>query len=98
LIYSTAFLLPSVEVQLPFDEPDTRRSIISLQQMFRNYFAVNHFIGENQYETDNFGKQDAVERHVVVDLPPVLNINLRRRMYTANGGHSKVNLAAENFP
>lgn len=44
----------------------------SIEQSIREYVAAEDLVGENQYETDNFGRQDAKKFIRFKKLPPVL--------------------------
>eukprot|EP00644_Phytophthora_capsici_P010801 jgi/Phyca11/104452/e_gw1.9.125.1 len=54
-----------------------------LMQSFRKYVEVEMLDGDNQYEAEGHGKQDAKKGIKFLTLPPVLNIQLKRFEYDA---------------
>ncbi|CEG37976.1 hypothetical protein F444_18119 [Plasmopara halstedii] len=52
-----------------------------LMQSFRKYVEVELLEGDNQYEAEGHGKQDAKKGIEFLTLPPVLNIQLKRFEY-----------------
>jgi ubiquitin carboxyl-terminal hydrolase 7 len=52
-----------------------------LNESFARYVEQEILTGENQYDTGEHGKQDAVMGIVFVDFPPVLHLHLRRFEY-----------------
>ncbi|KAG7397825.1 Ubiquitin carboxyl-terminal hydrolase 7 [Phytophthora boehmeriae] len=52
-----------------------------LMQSFRKYVEVEMLDGDNQYEAEGHGKQDAKKGIHFLSLPPVLNIQLKRFEY-----------------
>ncbi|CAH0482166.1 unnamed protein product [Peronospora belbahrii] len=54
-----------------------------LMQSFRKYVEVELLDGDNQYEAEGHGKQDAKKGIEFATFPPVLNIQLKRFEYDA---------------
>ncbi|GMF22322.1 unnamed protein product [Phytophthora fragariaefolia] len=52
-----------------------------LMQSFRKYVEVEMLDGDNQYEAEGHGKQDAKKGIKFLTFPPVLNIQLKRFEY-----------------
>ncbi|KAL4109611.1 hypothetical protein PRIC1_001310 [Phytophthora ramorum] len=52
-----------------------------LMQSFRKYVEVEMLDGDNQYEAEGHGKQDAKKGIEFINFPPVLNIQLKRFEY-----------------
>ena len=52
-----------------------------LQHSFEQYIETEKLIGDNQYQTDKFGKQDAEMGVEFIEFPKVLQIHLRRFEY-----------------
>ncbi|KAF4039933.1 Ubiquitin-specific protease C-terminal [Phytophthora infestans] len=55
----------------------------NLMQSFRRYVEVEMLDGDNQYEAEGHGKQDAKKGIEFLTFPPVLNIQLKRFEYDA---------------
>ncbi|KAG6954852.1 hypothetical protein JG688_00012159 [Phytophthora aleatoria] len=55
----------------------------NLMQSFRKYVEVEMLDGDNQYEAEGHGKQDAKKGIKFLTFPPVLNIQLKRFEYDA---------------
>jgi hypothetical protein len=80
-----------LEIPLPFgNHPFRLGPVISLKEMVKNYFAVEYLTGENQYDSEIFGRRDAKKHNVIVSLPPVLSIHLLRFYVDAWNEISKV--------
>ena len=63
-----------------------------LVSSFRKFVEVERLVGENQYEAEGHGKQDAEKGFRFTRLPPVLTIHLKRFEYDAvRDGMVKVN-------
>ena len=45
---------------------------------FKKYIEKEMLEGENQYDADKFGKQDAQKGVIFTKFPPVLTIHLKR--------------------
>uniref|UniRef100_M4B5H9 Ubiquitin carboxyl-terminal hydrolase n=1 Tax=Hyaloperonospora arabidopsidis (strain Emoy2) TaxID=559515 RepID=M4B5H9_HYAAE len=54
-----------------------------LMQSFRKYVEVEMLDGDNQYDAEGHGKQDAKKGIEFASFPPVLNIQLKRFEYDA---------------
>jgi hypothetical protein len=52
-----------------------------IYESFRKYVEVEMLDGENQYEAEGFGRQDAKKGVRFLQCPPVLNIQLKRFEY-----------------
>jgi len=52
-----------------------------LLDSFKKYTETEELSGDNQYNADNFGKQDAIMGVEFVEFPPILHIHLRRFEY-----------------
>ncbi|KAK8883545.1 hypothetical protein M9Y10_042639 [Tritrichomonas musculus] len=61
--------------------------------MFKAYIKQEELTGDNQYKTDNFGKQDAIMGTEFLEFPPILHIHLRRFMFDMDSfeGMIKIN-------
>lgn len=57
--------------------------------MIRNAFAESYLTGADQYDANEFGKQDAVEKLSLSALPIVLNLHLRRNLFDRKVGDKK---------
>merc|ERR1712185_264321 len=53
----------------------------NIQESFKKYVEVERLDGENQYEAEGHGKQDAEKGVRFTRFPPVLNIQLKRFDY-----------------
>lgn len=63
----------------------------NLYQSFERYVAKEMLNGENQYEAEGFGKQDAEKGVIFHKFPPVLTIHLKRFEFDlARFGFSKI--------
>ena len=54
------------------------RGCKSVEESFRKYITTELLDGENQYDAESLGKQDANKGVIFVDFPPVLTIHLKR--------------------
>ncbi|KAF9643693.1 cysteine proteinase [Thelephora ganbajun] len=57
------------------------KEIKTLYDSFRAYVAVEMLDGENKYQTEGYGLQDARKRIIFQSLPPVLHLQLKRYEY-----------------
>lgn len=53
----------------------------NLRDSFQNYVAVEDLNGENKYQAEGFGLQDAKKGIVFQSFPPVLHLQLKRFEY-----------------
>ena len=53
----------------------------TLYDSFRDYVAVEMLDGENKYQAEGFGLQDARKGIIFQSLPPVLHLQLKRYEY-----------------
>lgn len=53
----------------------------NIYKSFEKYIEVESLIGDNKYEAEGFGKQDAEKGVMFLDLPPVLQLQLKRFEY-----------------
>ena len=53
----------------------------SIEDSFNNFTANEELNGNNQYQTDKYGKQDAIKKTVFSALPKILIIQLKRFEY-----------------
>jgi ubiquitin carboxyl-terminal hydrolase 7 len=53
----------------------------NLEKAFEDYCEIETMEGDNQYQAEGHGKQDAKKGSIFTVLPPVLNIQLRRFEY-----------------
>ena len=59
---------------------------------FEDYIAEDTLDGDNQYSTDDYGKQDAVKGMRFEVLPPILQLHLKRFQYDyQTGAFNKIN-------
>ena len=61
----------------------------SLSGCFKTLLKEETLSGDNKYNCDNCGPVNAVRRLKLIDLPPVLNIQLLRFVYDASTGKKK---------
>lgn len=52
-----------------------------IYESFRKYVEIELLQGDNQYEAEGYGKQDAKKGIQFLQLPPVLNVQLKRYEY-----------------
>jgi ubiquitin carboxyl-terminal hydrolase 7 len=55
----------------------------NLRESFRDYVKVETLEGDNKYEVEGFGPQDAKKGVIFQSFPPVLNLHLKRFEYEA---------------
>jgi ubiquitin carboxyl-terminal hydrolase 7 len=53
----------------------------NLYESFRDYVAVETLDGENKYQAEGFGLQDAKKGIIFQSFPPVLHLQLKRFEY-----------------
>lgn len=53
----------------------------NLQDSFKNYVQVERLDGDNQYQAEGYGLQDAMKGVIFESLPPVLHLQLKRFEY-----------------
>lgn len=53
----------------------------NLMESFRDYVAVETLDGENKYQAEGFGLQDAKKGIIFQSFPPVLHLQLKRFEY-----------------
>ena len=53
----------------------------TLRDSFRDYVAVEDLNGENKYQAEGFGLQDAKKGIIFQSFPPVLHLQLKRFEY-----------------
>ena len=53
----------------------------NLQESFRDYIAVETLEGENKYQAEGLGLQDAKKGVIFQSFPPVLHLQLKRFEY-----------------
>lgn len=71
----------------------------NLYKSLDKYTADEHLTGDNQYFTEEHGKQDAVRAVKFSKLPPVLQIQLKRfELSHVTGRSSKINDQFEFYP
>lgn len=68
-----------IDIQLSLKSGDSKLN--SLQESLRDFLVKEPLDGENQYDTEKFGKQDADKRVRFKKLPKVLMFHLRRCEY-----------------
>jgi hypothetical protein len=74
------------------------KDLDGLRDSFLKYLEKEELIGNNQYQTETYGKQDAEMGVEFLEFPSVLHLHLRRFEYDfASGGMSKLNSRFE-FP
>ena len=56
----------------------------NLEESFKKYVEPEELNGKNQYQTEEFGKQDAVMGVEFIEFPSVLQLHLRRFEYDFN--------------
>ena len=60
------------------------RGLRSVQESFTKYVQEEKLEGDNQYDAENFGKQDAMKGVKFKKFPPVLHLHLKRFAYDIN--------------
>ena len=65
----------SIDIQLNV------KGMKTLYDSFRDYVAVETLEGENKYQAEGFGLQDARKGIIFQSLPPVLHLQLKRYEY-----------------
>ena len=63
------------------------KGLANLEQSLEKYIEVEMLDGDNQYEAEGHGKQDARKGVTFARLPPVLNIQLKRFEYDPQTGN-----------
>ena len=53
----------------------------SLEESFQNYIGVETMEGENKYQAEGYGLQDAKKGVIFESFPPVLHLQLKRFEY-----------------
>lgn len=64
-----------------YDIQLTIKGIKNLRDSFRDYISVETLDGENKYQAEGFGLQDAKKGVIFQEFPPVLHLQLRRFEY-----------------
>lgn len=64
-----------------YDIQLTIKGIKNLRDSFRDYISVETLDGENKYQAEGFGLQDAKKGVIFKEFPPVLHLQLRRFEY-----------------
>ncbi|ORX33688.1 hypothetical protein BD324DRAFT_666297 [Kockovaella imperatae] len=64
-----------------YDIQLTIKGIKNLRDSFRDYVSVETLDGENKYQAEGYGLQDAKKGVIFQTLPPVLHVQLRRFEY-----------------
>lgn len=68
-------LIPSLDIQLNV------KGMKNLYESFKDYVAVETLDGENKYQAEGYGLQDAKKGIVFQAFPPVLHLQLKRFEY-----------------
>jgi ubiquitin carboxyl-terminal hydrolase 7 len=66
---------------VPADIQLNVKGMKNLQESFRDYVAVETLEGENKYQAEGYGLQDAKKGVIFQSFPPVLHIQLKRFEY-----------------
>ena len=53
----------------------------NLRESFEDYVAVEMLDGENKYQSEKYGLQDAKKGVIFTEYPPVLHLQLKRFEY-----------------
>ena len=64
---------------------------MTIEDALRDLFTAEELSGENAYEHEFHGKQDAKKFLRIKKLPPVLQININRFGVSASGTMIKIN-------
>jgi ubiquitin carboxyl-terminal hydrolase 7 len=84
--------LTSTRTERFFDLQLDVKDCKDLYRSLDRYTAEEHLVGDNQYSSEQFGKQDAVKDVKFSRLPPVLQILLKRfEINPVTGQSSKIN-------
>ena len=67
----------------------------TIESALRSLFSAEELSGENAYEHEEFGKQEAKKFLRIKRLPPILQININRFGVSATGDMMKINSACE---
>ena len=70
----------------------------SLKESFEKYIEMQELNGDNQYETEKFGKQDAVMGCEFLEFPAVLHLHLRRFEFNFQYGRMEKVYSRFEFP
>ena len=70
----------------------------SLKESFEKYIENQELTGDNQYETEKFGKQDAVMGCEFLEFPAVLHLHLRRFEFNFQYGRMEKVYSRFEFP
>lgn len=70
-----AYLKDVLDIQLNV------KGMKNLYESFKDYVAVETLEGENKYQAEGFGLQDAKKGIVFESFPPVLHLQLKRFEY-----------------
>ena len=76
--------LGSRDIEQPFRHADIQLNVKGMRTLydsFRDYVAVEMLDGENKYQAEGFGLQDARKGIIFESLPPVLHLQLKRYEY-----------------
>ena len=76
-------------LQVPLQDSDTLEGAIG------KMLAAEELTGDDKYEADEHGKQDAKKFQRLKSLPPVLQVNLNRFGMSKTGEFSKINSRCE---
>ena len=66
---------------IPTDIQLNVKGMKNLQESFRDYVAVETLEGDNKYQAEGFGLQDAKKGVIFQSFPPVLHLQLKRFEY-----------------
>lgn len=77
--------IPEISVQLmPTSPADIQLNVKGMKKLvesFRDYVAVETLEGENKYQAEGFGLQDAKKGIIFESFPEVLHLQLKRFEY-----------------
>ena len=57
------------------------RGLKNLEESFKDYCQIELLEGENRYQAENYGLQDAKKGIIFESFPPVLHLQLKRFEY-----------------
>ena len=64
---------------------------MDIEKVMKSLFQAEELTGENQYNHDQHGKQNAKKFMRIKKPPPVLQVNINRFGFSENGSMQKIN-------
>lgn len=76
-MYHRVFQCPTILADIQLNV----KGMKNLQESFRDYIAVETLEGDNKYQAEGLGLQDAKKGVIFQSFPPVLHLQLKRFEY-----------------